>query len=98
MVEAGDKTVPARQGTDILLLHVRFLDDRLMAKHLVKSCLKATVENLRGSVEKLSRKESVEGAHTAPQHSVGTRGTLLRGQFFPHCPKDFQQLLRLSKS
>ena len=39
MVEAGDETVPARQGTDILLLHVRFLDDRLMAKHLVKSCL-----------------------------------------------------------
>ena len=65
---------------------------------LLKYCLKATVENPRGSVEKLSPKESVEGAHTAPQHSVGTQGTVLRGQFLPHCPKDFQQLLWLSKS
>ena len=85
--------------------------------------MKETVDNPRGSVEKLSSKESVEGArtvlrdsatapegklkaakprgrshprfcsrgfargksrgspHTAPQHSVGTQGTLLRGQF-----------------
>ena len=36
--------------------------------------------------------------HTASQYNICTRGILLRGQFFPHCPKDFQQLLRLSKS
>ena len=32
--------------------------------------LKATVENPRGSVEKLSPKESVEGAHTVLRGSV----------------------------
>ena len=40
--------------------------------------LKFTVENLRGVVEKMSPKESVEGAHTvlhtAPQHSVVSDG------------------------
>ena len=36
------------------------------------SCgLKATVENTRGSVEKLSPKESVKGAHTVLRSSVG---------------------------
>ena len=33
-------------------------------------CLKATVENLRGSVVKLSPKESVEGGDTALRGSV----------------------------
>ena len=33
-------------------------------------CLKATVENPRGSVEKLSPKENVEGAHTVLRGSV----------------------------
>ena len=68
----------------------------------------ATVENLRGSVEGaqpprfccrgLAQGKSRGSPHTAPQQSVGIRGILLRGQFFPNCPKDFQQLLRLSKS
>ena len=53
------------------------------------NCVKATVENPKGSVEKLSPKESVEGAHTAPQHSVGTRGTVLREQFFHSAPRIF---------
>ena len=103
--------------------------------------MKATFENPSGSVEKLSPKESVKGAHTvlrcsvkAPkanpeaakprgcssqgfaveglpeenpkgaltlplQPSVGTQRTLLREQFFfPNCPMDLQQLLKLSKS
>ena len=74
--------------------------------------MKATVENPRGSVEKLYPKESVEGAHTVLGGSVRapegfSEGKLkaakpqhsvgTRGtQFFPHCPNDFQQLL-LSK-
>ena len=33
-------------------------------------CLKATIENLRGSVEKLSPKESVKGGNTALRGSV----------------------------
>ena len=79
--------------------------------------MKATDQNLRGSVEKLSPKESVKGAdtvlrgslrdpegfseekpkvlqlmvcpHTAPQHSVGTQGILLRGQLFRCAPRIF---------
>ena len=92
--------------------------------------MKATVENPRGSVEKLPPKHSVEGPdtvlrgsvrapkgfsegkpkaakprgrstrgfaqekspgspHTDPQHSVGSRGTLLWGQLFHSAPRIF---------
>ena len=79
--------------------------------------LKVTVENMRGSVEKLSHMESVKGAdtvlrgssrgsvrfcsrgfargkswgspHTAPQHSVGTRGTIRRRQLYHSSLKIF---------
>ena len=67
--------------------------------------LKATVKNLRGSVEKLSPKESVEGADTVLRGSVRapegfSEGKpeaakprelrpLLRGQFFHTAPRIF---------
>ena len=84
-------------------------------------CMKATVQNPRGSVEKLSPKGKPkawnqggaapkvlpprvfpkkilrEPSH-CPQHSVSTLNMLLRGQFFSNCPKNYQQLPRLSKS
>ena len=56
-------------------------------------------------MEKLSPKESVEGAHTVPKESPESPATQCRhprnspkGTDFPHYPKDFQQLLRISKS
>ena len=59
--------------------------------------LKATVENPRGSVEKLSPKESVEGADTVLRGSVRAPEGL--PEVCPRvCPKDFQQLLRLPNS
>ena len=103
----------------------------------------ATVKNLRGSVENMSPKESVKGAHTVLRGSVrapegfseakpkaakprgrSPRGFAAKGlpeenprepshcpaaqcrhprdspegTVFQHCPEDFQQLLRLSKS
>ena len=92
--------------------------------------MKSTLENPKGSVAKLSPKESVEGGntvirgsvrapegfsegkpkgaqpprissqgfargksrgspHTAPQRSVGTQGTLLRGQLFHSAQRIF---------
>ena len=60
--------------------------------------LKATVENPRGSVEKLSPKESVEGADTVLRGSVRAPRNSPEETVIPLCPKDFQQLLRLPKS
>ena len=45
-------------------------DDSVVQFNVVQSSLKATVENPRGSVEKLSSKESVEGADTVLRGSV----------------------------
>ena len=42
----------------------------------------ATVENPRGSVEKLSPQKSPSGAYTVLRGSVSTLDILLRGQFF----------------
>ena len=78
------------QTVDMSICHV--LICRVMFCRVAKSgkaSVKATVENPRGSVEKLSPKENVKGDHTAPQHSVGTRGILLRGQFFNTAPRIF---------
>ena len=73
--------------------------------------LKATVENPRGSVEKLSPKENVEVLQPRvcprkiprePSHCPAAQCRHPRdspeGTVFQHCPEDFQQLLRLSKS
>ena len=77
--------------------------------------MKATVENMRGSVAKLSPKESVEGVKTVLRGSVCPRkipresshcpaAQCKHPRHFPEetvipiCPKDFQQLLRLTKS
>ena len=60
-----------------------------------------------GSVEKVSPKESVEGAYTVLRGSVRASKVLQRsvcprhspeGTVIPLCLKDVQQLLRLPKS
>ena len=56
--------------------------------------MKTTVENLRGSVEKLSPKENVKGTHTVLRGSVrapeeNTKGSLTLGTVFPHCLRIF---------
>ena len=70
-----------------------------MTKH---TTLKATLDNPRGSVEKLSPKKSVEDADTVLRGSVRAPEGFSEGK--PEAakprgrPKDFQQLLRLPKS
>ena len=64
---------------------------------MVQCSVKATFQNLRGSVEKLSPKESVEGAHTALGQCEGfqrifhgqtrgykTKGAQLANEASPH--------------
>ena len=60
--------------------------------------MKATVKNPRGSVEKLSPKESVKGADTVLRGSVRAPEEIPEGTVIPLYPKDYQQLLRLPKS
>ena len=70
--------------------------------------MKATVENPRGSVEKLSSKGSVEGVNTVLRGSARAPEGFSEGEpeaakqrggaVFPHFPTDLQQLLRLPTS
>ena len=57
--------------------------------------VKATVTNPKGSVEKLSPKESPSDAHTVLRGCPEEHPEVT---VFPHCPEDLTQLLRLSKS
>ena len=58
-------------------------DDSVVQFNVVQSSLKATVENPRGSVEKLSPKESVEDADTVLRGSVRAHKGFSEG--LPHC-------------
>ena len=50
--------------------------------------LKATVENPRGSVEKLSLNESVKGANTVLKGSVGAPGGFPKGKLEAAKPRE----------
>ena len=59
--------------------------------------MKATVENLRGSVEKLFPKESVEGADTVLRGSVRAPEALSLGDRYSTLPQGFSTVAQTTK-